>query len=274
MKKRLISIITLLFLISGFFSGCINNNSVENQDFDSGLITENLISAPSTAYFDEELEFNAMNINAQDKIKTLYWDFGDGFTAEGGNVKHSYSFLKEFEIEYPVVYTVTLLIVDDKQTVTTDHQIKLYPKKYTFYFDIGKTSFDVPISGYEKTGTNSIIKPREVNKISYQFEKPINVSACDLEITLYLEKPFSLVIRKVTVSFYDAYNNEVKSIEKNLFLNNLWRLNNIQIQGSLDKQENIKSIEILFYGFSISENIKILYGTGTPSNICFYSPTI
>lgn len=269
MKKKVIVAILVILIVFALFAGCIRNDLVNTQSFNSKYESNEIISAPTNAYFDEEIEFKALNIDSQSQEKKYYWNFGDGYISEGTNVKHAFEFTNEFEIKYPLIYTITLYVVDQDQTITTNHQIKLYPNKYTFFFDIGKTSPEVPILNYEKIGTNSIFNKDELKELCYKFDEPINISECNWDVTLYLEKPLSLILRKVTVSFFDKNDNMISSEDKNMFFDSIWKENSIQIQGSFNKKEGIASVKILFYGFSFGENIKIFYGTGKPSNICF-----
>jgi hypothetical protein len=93
-----------------------------------------IISAPENGYFGERLVFDASNSYDLDgEIIQYLWDFGDGKTAEGKSVVHYYEFENNYNINYPLIFQVSLIVKDDNESITgTNHQIKLFPSSYNF----------------------------------------------------------------------------------------------------------------------------------------------
>jgi len=269
-SNKIFTLFVLIILLFSLFVGCMDNkNSIETHKSASHLDGTDF-SSVKNAYFGEEIEFNALQYdNSQNKIKNYYWDFGDGGTAEGFKVKHTYNFNNEYKIEYPLIYSVTLMAFDGSESVSTTHLVKLYPKEYSFYFDDGVLTSIVPTKDEEKIGTNGVVFSDSRDELIYLFEEPIDMPLCDWIVTLYLEKPILLRINKISISFLDDNSNEIVKFDKKFGLLSYGRHKTFNMEGSFQNQLTVKSIKISFYGFSIGENIKILYGGDKPSNICF-----
>jgi hypothetical protein len=269
-SNKIFTLFVLIFLLFSLFAGCIDNdNSTETKSSLSHIDGADF-SSVKNAYFGEEIEFNALQYDdSGKKIKNYYWDFGDGGTAEGSKVSHTYDFNNEYEIEYPLIYSVTLMAFDGSESISTTHLVKLYPKEFRFYLEEGRLTNDLPIENKQNIGTTGIIIKDNQNELVYELEESIDISACNWILTLNLEKPILLKINKISITFFDAYSNEIATLDKRIGLLSYGKHKTFEIEGSFDKEFTIKSIKISFEGFSIGENIKVLYGDDKPSNICF-----
>ncbi len=92
----------------------------------------NFTFVPQTPQVNTEITFNASSSYDPDgSIVNYTWDFGDGTTAEGKVVKHSYS--KEG------TYTVTLTVTDNKGAVnTTSKELTVVNPTHTIRLMVGK----------------------------------------------------------------------------------------------------------------------------------------
>lgn len=270
MSNKIFTLFVLTVLLFSLFAGCMDtDNSIETTNSASHIGGADF-SSVKNAYFGEEIEFNALQYDdSGKKIKNYYWDFGDGSTAEGSKVSHTYDFNNEYEIEYPLIYSVTLMAFDGSDSISTTHLVKLYPKEFRFYLKEGLLTNDLPIESKQNIGTTGIIIKDNQNELVYELEEAIDISACNWILTLYLEKPILLKINMISITFFDDYSNEIETLDKRIGLLSYGKQKTFEIEGSFDNQFTIKSIKISFEGFSIGENIKVLYGGEKPSNICF-----
>ena len=76
---------------------------------------------PHFGFINEEIEFNATySYDIDDHISEYIWDFGDGTTANGKIINHSYS--------NPGDYKVILIVKDSKGATDTDESIVIVVK--------------------------------------------------------------------------------------------------------------------------------------------------
>lgn len=267
-KKIVVSIICILMLFS-FIILTKNNDIGGTSSYSPDHLEGTDFTTVEQAHFGEKIEFDATTyMGSQNDVKKYYWDFGDGSTAEGAKVQHTYDFKNQYNLEYPLVYSVTLMAFDGYESISTTHLIKLYPSNYTFFLDNGKLSYDLPSAGSDKIGTTNMFD-KESKTISYSLEEPVAIPASDWTVKLYLEKPFLQKINKISVSFFDNNSNRITTVEKRIGMLSYGKQKTIDIQGSFDGEIDFKSIELSMYGFSIGENIKIFYGGEKPSQVVF-----
>ncbi len=272
MNIKIISILILLILFSTLFSGCLGEDKSfeENSNSPENLFPVGSISAPEKAYFGEAIEFDASKSYDSDGVILSYsWDFGDNETGEGAIIKHIYKFENNFAIDYPLIYSIFLFIKDDDGAITaTNYQVKVYPQKYILYLDNQKLIPEKPSLSLDKIRGTGLVKFRTPQTLTYNLEISITVQKCKWNTTLYLEKSLLSIINKITIIFYDDKGNEiVKNDEKLVF--SLWKEKTIEIIGSFDKKEDLKSIKIVIHGFSIGEKISVFYGGEKASHIHF-----
>ena len=273
--KRKLSIIIMILLISSLvFSGCFNKNL--SIDFNSDSLKNNyptvVIDAPKQAYFRDNIEFDATgSYDSDGDIVSYYWLFGDGETAQGNIVTHSYSFENNLYLNYPLIYTYSLLIVDDKGAkIVRSNEIMLYPNKYQLFlksggFDLEKPSFS---EDYIKTSLGE--KSKNPSKVlHYELSKPINLTECNWNITLSLKKPLLTRLSKIKIAFFDRKNNEISYATKNFEIFRFWNRKIIELNGKIVKNSEFQKIKIFFYGFSLRNKISVVYGSDLASNICF-----
>jgi hypothetical protein len=255
-------------MINTFFSGCTNKDS----DNYYSKIYENsspvLIEAPKEAYFDQIIDFEANCDKYEDKISSYKWDFQDGEKIFGKNVKHKYFFTNDFEIEYPVIYTVTLFTTfKDNSIRATKHCIKLYPKYFTFYLQKDKLSEIKP--GYAKERlTKDLFSINNQKELIYTIDHPISVNNCKWDLTLNIKKPLILNIKNINIMFYNK--DDIEITEKKI--DNIFKIgfeNLIKISGNINQDCIIKKIILSFSIFSLRNDIDIIYGGENPSTICF-----
>jgi len=257
------------------FSGCLkNSSSVEINLYSSkNLYPIVVLDVPKKAYFDDFIEFDASKSYDPDgEIVTYYWDFGDGETLEGNKVRHSYSFENDFKINYPLIYTYSLFIIDDKAAkIVRSSEIMIYPNKYQFFLISGNLKLEKPYISEDFIKTSLGIKelnPSEEN--IYKLKVPINMSECSWNVTICLKKPFFARLSKIKIFLYDSNNNEISRAEKKFRFFRFWNKKTIELNGKILTNSEFQYIKLFFYGFSLRNRIKILYGTEIASNICFY----
>ena len=261
-------------LIPIFFSGCFEESKSLNiltNSYDNDYPVA-VILAPNKAYFGDSIEFDATNSYDSDgKIVFYSWVFGDGYTGEGEKVKHLYKFEDDLNIEYPLIYTITLLIMDnDGAGIATSHEIKVYPRTYVFYLLSGRLEIEKPSSDKDKIKASfGILNLNPLQELTYELQNPINISPCFWNVTLYLKKPYLTRLSKIKLKLYDSNNNEISKTEKNFGIFRLWNKKTIKLEGKLDKKAEFQSVTLSIYGFSLGTKISILYGNDKASQICF-----
>jgi len=267
-------IVTLLLITILIFSGCLNKSNSLYADSYTNINSYPivLIDAPKQAYFEDYIEFDAStSYDTDGEIILFYWIFGDGETAEGNKVKHRYIFENDLNINYPLIYTYSLLIVDNYGAkILRSNEIMMFPKKYELFLQSGSFEFEKPFltEEYVKTSFGNKIK-NPSNELNFKLMDPISISKCSWNITLCLKKPILTRLTKIKIVLYDSDNNEISKAEKKFGMIKFWNKKTIELTGKIIKNSEFQSIKIIFYGFSIRNKIKILYGSDSASNINF-----
>jgi hypothetical protein len=229
-----------------------------------------IISAPENGYFGENLVFDASNsFDLDGKIIQYSWDFGDGKTANGKTVEHCYVFENNYNIDYPLIFQVSLIVKDNNESITgTNHQIKLFPSFYNFYLVADKIVFSPPTSNKEKIKA-SLSRIRSGNTLTYNLEKPINISLCNWKLNLHIKKPFLIYLKGISVTLYNKNNEEISRTNLYFKIFEFWRDKLVNIEGKINEKDEFKSIKISVIGFTFFKRINILYGGEEPSYLCF-----
>ena len=259
----------MLTILVSTFSGCVENKGIINNEYTSKYYS-NKFFAPDKAFFNEEIEFDASKlVNTNKDVKKIIWSFGDGKYAEGVKVKHKYLFNNEFNIDFPLIYTVSAIVITGSESFSETQQIKLYPKEYRFYLDVEKLSLERPNFYPEKTSAKSFLNLLEAKELKYDFYEPVHIPGCNITVSLFIQKPFFLKLNRIMVSFLSEDNKVLQTIETKIGFKTLWKEKYVNLSGYLDITEKIKTIQIEIYGLSLGEKIKILYGGEKPSFISF-----
>jgi len=267
--KKLIVLTISLALIFGFLIITKNDDVNSAKVYSSDHLDGSDFQVVKQAYFGQELDFDATEFTgSENKIKGYYWDFGDGNFAEGAKVQHSYDFENQYDLEYPLVYSVTVMAFDGFESVSTTKLIELYPSTYSFFLNKNELVDEIPSENREDVGTTSIFDA-EVETLEYVLEESVTIPESEWILTLSLEKPILLKIKKISISLLDENSNEISKVEKNIGLLSYGRFKTIELKGTIDSEVEFKSIQISFYGFSIGENIEVLYGGEKASNLEF-----
>jgi len=271
MEKNLfrVKIILLcLILIIILFSGCVSRTSDDYYSKNNQDIIPIGIKAPEKAFFDDTIEFDVSNDYSNYKITSYRWDFHDGTDLIGKNVKHKYIFDNNFKIEYPEIYTVTLFTtLQDNSIIATKHQIKLYPKDFTFYLDENQLSKVKPDLNYEIID-NEIFNFQNQKELIYNLDEPVFLDECSWDLTLNVRKPLLLTIKDIKVTIYDEKGSQIdeKQIDS---INFVGIKNSIEASGIINQRCTMKTMKISISSFSLVGNLKFIYGGKEPSNICF-----
>lgn len=229
-----------------------------------------LISAPEKAYFEENIVFDASNSYDLDgKIVKFSWDFGDGETAEGNTVEHSYKFEKNFNINFPLIFQVTLIVIDNNESITgTSHQIKITPRNYTFYLEAGKIILEKSSLKKEKLKA-TFSNLRTGNILLYTLEDSVNISSCKWNLNLHIKKSFFNYLKGISVTLYNKDDERITKADFNFKIFEIWRDKIVSIEGSIDLKVEVQSIKISLIGFTVFKRISIIYGGEEPSTLCF-----
>jgi len=273
LNKKIILCVVILFLLLCSISGCIDTKSADyksNERSQAGSPVA-VIVAPNKAYFGETIEFDASNSYDTDgKIVQYYWNFMDGNIKNGRDVKHVFEFNNDFRTKYPLIYTVSLFVVDNNQNIKpTIHQIKLYPKSYILYFKTGKITGIKPTSHSESFNSQNALILNSQREVVYELEEPISIPDSTWDLALNLEKPFFSIVSKISVTFYDINNKKIGNAEEKLGLDTFWRQKIIYIKGNFEKDVELKSVKISASCFPKFTDIKIFYGSETASKLTF-----
>lgn len=269
MNKKIFATIILLLCISLTLSGCTENNKKIDEKQDISYNSAPVASIKTNKddyYFGEPIDFDASeSYDSDGKIVSYNWDFGDRKTAEGVQVNHIYQFEDDFDVSFPIIYTVILYVLDDSNSMMVkEHQIRLFVKDYKFYFNSASLTLEKPSEGQdflEKNGWKS--------EGLYSFENSTTIQKCKWNATIYLSKPIFAVASKICLSFYDKDGVEILSTEKNLGINNLWTEKTVELTGNLEKSEEIELVKVTITGFSLRNKINILTGGQTASFVSF-----
>ena len=139
--------------------------------------------------------------------------------AEGEKVGHSYLFDNNLTIEYPLIHTISLLVIDNLGAISgINHQIMLYPSKYILYFKNKELVTLKPSSSQEKIKASlGLININPSKELTYKLKKLINLSSCSWNCTVYLKKPWLTRLTKIKLELYDSDNKKISNTEKKLF---------------------------------------------------------
>jgi hypothetical protein len=270
-NKKFPTAIIAFILLFTLFSGCLKD---ENPEENIPSSTSNqppvaMIIAPQKAYFGEKIVLDASSSYDPDgDIRSYNWDFRDGNNAEGKKVEHIFEFEYDFNVEYPIIYPITLYLIDnDGSAVVTSHQIMIYPQKYMFYLDAKQLVNSKPSSNSEKIKAtlNSGIQ----NQLIYKLSSLIEISECSWNVTIFLGKPWMTSVNRVTITLYDKDDQEVSFAEEDFSLFDIWKNKKVILESEINQKIEFKSLKLEIYGLSISENIEIFYGAEKASSICF-----
>jgi len=270
-NKKIVFITTTVLIIS-FLAGCINwdnsQNDKKNQSHNSLPVP--VIDAPEKAFFGDPIEFSATGSYDPDgTIESYFWSFGDNKTADAQTVTHTYIFDNNFDIEYPLIYSVILNVRDnDGAYETALHLIMLYPKEYRFYLNRGKLLVEKPSANKDivRASFGKITAPQE---LSYEFDNPVIIRECKWNATVYIQKPRFSIVRSISLFLCDQNGSRISHKDVSFGLFNFWKEKTVLFNGEINKPEKFKSIKLVVYGFTLSKKINILYGADTASSICF-----
>jgi len=274
MDKKTGILILLLFFLSILYTGCLENNNNNTLNVNG----RHMLGSPPVPiispiknkyYFGDSIQLDASeSYDLDGEITSYIWDFGDGTTANGVTVEHVYSFENEFDIEYPLVYTISLSVIDDDGLLkTVTQQIKMYPLEYVFFLDYNALTVEKPYAENEWVKTSILSGLKQPSEILYSLEKPVELLECTWNATLYLEKTFFSMVTKVSIVFYNEKGDTISEESKKIGLNNLWTEKTIKISGLLNKEETLGSVKILVFGFNYK--VKLFYGGDKASFIVF-----
>lgn len=267
----LVFIIIMLFL-SVVISGCVSRNSTVDtyysQNSDDSL--KPVINAPRSAYFDTEIEFDASeSYDSNGNIINYIWNFMDGGNVEGKTVKHTFEFDGEYNINFPLIYTISLFVVDDDKNIKPcTHEIMLSPKNYIFYLSSKEMSSIKPMSHSETIKSDSFLEIDFTKKLSYSLKDATLVPSSSWNLSLNVEKPFFSVITKISIGFYDENNTKLSEKEYKIMSNPFWKNKNVVLNGVLEEEIKLKSINIQLSGLNLND-IKVFYGSDESSSINF-----
>jgi hypothetical protein len=146
----------------------------------------------------------------------------------------------------------------------------LYPKEYTFYLDSGKLSAEKPASSKDTIKASfGKFKFNPIKELSYELSDFVELLTCTWNATIYLEKPRFAVVSRVLLTLYNATGEKIGESDSSFGLFDFWKEKTIKLQGIIGNPDELKSIKIVVYGFSLRNKISILYGGEKASQICF-----
>ena len=109
MGKKIDIILIPILIVAMLLPGCLEESKPDQNEMDTSYNSAPvpIIAAPEKAYFGESIEFDASASHDPDgKIVSYEWHFGDEETAEGVKVTHTYKFDNDFDIEYPLIFSI------------------------------------------------------------------------------------------------------------------------------------------------------------------------
>ena len=272
MNKKIIFIIITIIFLSILFPGCSENNDIIKRN----IISKNQppsakILGPEKAFFGENIKLSAIeSYDSDGEIVNYKWKLDEDTIKTGKEIVHKFDIEDNYNIDYPLIFTIHLLIEDDMGYISViTHQIKLYPKKYPFY--LYPQSLKSDTAGPEKdtiraTGLLNINSP-EI--LVYSLSEPITIDNCKWNLTLYINKPSFALINRVDLLIIDNHGNNIDSVSKNIGFNLLKKELKIILEGNINDDFELKTLEIKIYGLSLKKEIDILYGSEKASIIIF-----
>ena len=266
---------TLTIITLAAFSGCLGGENNTNFDENSVLTNKHpraVISAPDTAYFGEEVVFDASQSTDPDgTIVSYLWDFSDFYdtTAEGAQVTHTYELGGEFIPEYPVRYYITLQIYDNDGSIDmTSHEIALRPKEFIFYLNQDSSlSIEEPPASKD-TITARLGKISQPVETTYNLQRVLYIPSCTWTINISIKKPLLTVFKKISIVALDETGAEITQFESDVDFFSIWKEKTIRLTGSFP-ETNFSGIKLTVYGFTLKSSINLLYGEGQASCIRF-----
>jgi len=271
LKYKIVVCIVLILVSSIFLSGCVSRNTTIDdyytQNSDGSLHA--VINAPEKSYFGEKIEFDAsQSYDTNGKIVRYIWNFMNKETVEGKTVEHTFEFDNDYNTKFPVIYTVTLFLMDNEGSIQPSiHHIMLYPKSYHFYFSSNKISNLKPTSYSEKLSSGELFNIDFTKKISYNLDDSIEIPSSNWNLNLEIEKPFFSIINKISVSFLNEKGEKLfeKSYKPGLIS---FISKNIELTDTLGKNIDLKSINVELSGINL-DAVSVVYGSDLASGITF-----
>jgi hypothetical protein len=273
-NKKIVAVILITLLLIPILTGCLGGNKQEEDNTSTlnNVAPVPVITAPEKAYFGDSIIFDASKSYDPDgTIESYAWIFDENETAEGATVTYNYKFPNDFHIEYPIIYSIVLSVVDNNGSCEyTAHEIMLYPKEYTFYFDSGKLATEKPSSNKDTIKASfGKFKFNPIKELNYELSDFVEILPCTWNATIYLEKPRFTIVNRVLLTLYNETGEKIAESDSSLGLFDFWKEKTIKMQGSIDNSDEFKSIKLVVYGFSLRNKISILYGGEKASQICF-----
>jgi len=274
--KRFITTIFTLFLIISILSGCMDEtdetatiNPKENVNpvpiiSTIGTISPkpdlNISTIDAYAYGGDEVTFDASGSYDPDgNITSFEWLLDEDNTNKSGPVvTHTYYF--DDTIDFPNIVEIVLSIEDNNGSfVYLPFYLGIIPKKYTFYMDTQLLTKHKPASSSEKVKA-TFDRFRPTQTLSFVLNKPAHLEKCEWNITIFLEKPILSFVNKVTFELNDENSDKIAEVNTTMKLLEFWKEKTITISGTTNEPKEFKSLEITIYGFSLRNQIAIIYG--------------
>ena len=286
--KKFIAILLIPIVILSALSGCIgekeetgtSNPPSKNLDSIPVLSTTGTIS-PKPDFFSgstideyvyggDEVTFDASGSYDPDgEIVSYEWLLDEeNNKGTGPVVSHTYIFDEE-SVNFPNIVQIILTVEDNNGSIIPYlFNLGIIPKKYTFYLDSQSLKKQKPDSSNDKVKA-TFGRFRSTETLNYLLDKPVYLQKCKWNATIYIEKPILSFVNKVSLVLYDSNDEKIAEADSSLKLLDIWREKTITMSGSLNKPNELKSMELSVYGFSFGQKISILYGGEKASFICF-----
>jgi hypothetical protein len=265
-----------LYLIILAFSGCINEKEEtaiiepsENADPIPIISTIGTISPKpdinestidAYVYGEDEVTFDASGSYDPDgNITSFQWLLDEDNTNKSGPlVTHTYYF--DDSIDFPNIVEIILSVEDNNGSIVyLTFYLGIIPKEYTFYLDAQLLTKYKPDSSSEKVkATFDLFRPTQT--LSYSLNRPVHLEKCEWNITIFLEKPLLSFVNKVTFKLNDENGDKIVEVNITMKLLEFWKEKTITISGTISEPKEFKSLEITIYGFSLRNQIAIMYG--------------
>jgi len=277
LKNKIIIISTLIITFSILFSGCINSDEQNNDQSGIGSIDTippiSVITAPVVGFFGQEIEISAKNSYDPDgDIISYKWLFGDDETDQGETISHIFKQNYELNnISFPIKFEITLELFDNDNLVNYSiHYIDLYPEKYQYYLKTDTLLLEKPSSDFDNLkaslGISNVFPSIEYK---YQLSNSVIINPCDWTVTIYVEKPIIAIFNQISLTLYNKTDEIIIQTEDQYSFFEFWTKKTITFSGTFASPIEFNSLSIKIKGFSIRDNIKILYGGEKASNILF-----